>query len=105
MIVIVANNLPDAVRGKLKLWFVEPKPHVFVSGIKDALGNKIVDLVIKHCPDSSGLLIFRSIPGPPGFEIHAKGDPAKSIMAITGLQLIRDKTEIKPIPQRMIEEF
>lgn len=91
MIVIVANHIPDAVRGKLKLWFVEPKPNVFVSGIKDSVALKAVDLVMRYCPESSGLLIFKSIPHPPGFTIYAKGTPTKSIVQITGLQLIREK--------------
>lgn len=28
MLVVIANDLPDAVRGRLKLWFVEPRPNV-----------------------------------------------------------------------------
>ena len=61
MIVIVANSLPDAVRGKLKLWCIEPKPNVFVSGVKDQLARKVVDLVLKYCPPESGILIFLEI--------------------------------------------
>ncbi|MDO4575786.1 MAG: type I-E CRISPR-associated endoribonuclease Cas2e [Planctomycetia bacterium] len=91
MIVIVANHIPDAVRGKLKLWFIEPKPNVFVSGVKDSVAMKAADLVMSYCPESSGLLLFRSTPHPPGFVIHAKGTPAKSITFLSGLQLIRDK--------------
>ena len=37
MLVVIAENLPDAVRGKMKLWFIEPKPNVFVSSVADAL--------------------------------------------------------------------
>ena len=88
MIVIVANDLPDAVRGKLKLWFVEPRANVFVSGIKDALADRVVELVLKHCREESGILIFKEIAAPPFYEIIVKGHPGKNISVISGFQLI-----------------
>jgi CRISPR-associated endoribonuclease Cas2 subtype I-E len=30
MTVIVAHDTPDAIRGMLKRWFIEPRPNVFV---------------------------------------------------------------------------
>ena len=33
MTVIVANDTPDAIRGILKRWFIEPRPNVFVGTI------------------------------------------------------------------------
>ncbi len=92
MIVVMANDLPDAVRGKLKLWFVEPRPNVFVSGVKDSLSLRVVEMVLKYCPPSSGLMIFQSISEPPFFMIYTKGEPLKDISSITGLQLIVEKT-------------
>ena len=59
MIVLAANSLPPAVRGKLKLWFEEPRPNVFVSGITDALADNVVDMLMERCPPASGLLIFK----------------------------------------------
>jgi len=35
VLVVIANNIPPAVRGRLKLWFVEPRANIFVSGVKD----------------------------------------------------------------------
>lgn len=88
MIVIIANYLPDAVRGKLKLWCVEPQPNVFVSGIKDRLAKRVADMLLEHCPVESGLLIFLEIPKPPFFQILAKGNPKKNISSLSGFQLI-----------------
>ena len=90
MIVIVANSIPDAVRGKLKLWCIEPKPNVFVSGINDALAQKVTDLVMRHCPSDSGLLIFMQTNMPPYYKIIAKGTPEKNLTSISGFQLICD---------------
>ena len=39
MLVVVANDLPPAVRGRMKLWFVEPRPNVFVSRSQRLGGN------------------------------------------------------------------
>ena len=88
MLVVLANDLPPAVRGRMKLWFVEPRPNVFVSGVKDSVAQTVVDYLMEFCPVSSGLMLFRSIPQPPGYEIRYKGQPRKPVTQISGLQLI-----------------
>lgn len=88
MLIVIANDLPPAVRGRMKLWFVEPRPNVFVSGVKESVATTVVDYLYKHCPAESGLLLIRSIPRPPGFEIQSIGPPRKPITTISGLQLI-----------------
>ena len=90
MIVIVANESPDAVRGKLKLWCVEPKPNVFVSGINDALAQKVADLVLESCVNDAGLLIFLSSNIPPFYKIIARGIPERYLTNISGFQLMYD---------------
>lgn len=91
MLVVIANDLPPAVRGRMKLWFVEPRPNVFVSGIKDSVAQKVVQYLYKHCPPSSGLMVFRRIPESPGYRISGVGDTKKSITEISGLQLVIEK--------------
>ncbi|OPX56957.1 CRISPR-associated protein Cas2 [Oceanospirillum multiglobuliferum] len=88
MLIVLANDLPPAVRGRMKLWFVEPRPNVFVSGVKDSVAQTVVDYLMKHCSVDSGLMLFRSIPQPPGYEIRYKGSVRKPITEISGLQLI-----------------
>ncbi len=88
MLVVIANDLPPAVRGRMKLWFVEPRPNVFVSGVKDSVAETVVAYLYKHCPPESGLLIVCSIPRPPGFEMRCIGPPRKPMIEVSGLQLI-----------------
>jgi CRISPR-associated protein Cas2 len=76
----------------MKLWFIEPRPNVFVSGVKDSVGNYIVDYLHQYCPPESGLLIFRRINDAPGYEIRGIGDTQRRITEISGLQLILEKT-------------
>lgn len=91
MLVVLANDLPPAVRGRMKLWFIEPKPNVFVSGVKDSVAQKVVQYLYEHCPAESGLMIFRRIPETPGYEIRGMGDPNRQMTEISGLQLVVEK--------------
>lgn len=91
MLVVIANDLPPAVRGRMKLWFVEPRANVFVSGVKDNVAEKLVDYLLKRCPPQSGLIIFLRIPEAPGYRIYGMGDPKRQIIKISGLQLVHEK--------------
>ncbi|MFR3974806.1 MAG: type I-E CRISPR-associated endoribonuclease Cas2e [Desulfovibrio sp.] len=91
MLVVIANNIPPAVRGRLKLWFVEPRANIFVSGVKDNVAQKVVDYLYTHCPPDSGLLVFQKIKEPPGYKIYGRGDPNREIVTISGLQLTLEK--------------
>ncbi len=92
MLVVIANDLPPAVRGRMKLWFIEPRPNVFISGVKDAVAKKVVDYLHEHCPLASGLMIFRHIPETPCYEIRGIGDTKRSLTEISGLQLVIEKS-------------
>jgi len=72
----------------MKLWFVEPRANIFVSGIKDSVAKTVIDYLFKHCPPESGVVIFRSLPMPPGYEIRTIGPTRKAQIDISGLQLV-----------------
>ena len=91
MLVVIANDLPPAVRGRMKLWFIEPRPNVFVSGVKDSVAKKVVDYLYEHCPPESGLIVFRRITETPGYEIRGLGDTKRDLTEISGLQLVIEK--------------
>ncbi|MBN6741233.1 type I-E CRISPR-associated endoribonuclease Cas2 [Acidithiobacillus sp. MC6.1] len=97
MLVVIANDLPAAVRGRMKLWFIEPRPNVFVSGVKDAVAKKVVDYLYDHCPSSSGLMVFHRISETPGYEIRGIGDTTRKLTEISGLQLVIEK-QVQPEP-------
>ncbi len=93
MLVVVANDLPAAVRGRMKLWFIEPKPNVFVSGIKDSVADAVIRYLYDHCPLESGIVMLRSLPQPPGYRILTIGATKKQLTEISRLQLIIEKSE------------
>ncbi|MDR1952285.1 MAG: type I-E CRISPR-associated endoribonuclease Cas2e [Elusimicrobiota bacterium] len=91
MLVVIANDLPPAVRGRMKLWFIEPRANVFVSGVKDSVANTVAQYLLKHCPVESGLIIIQRIRRVPGYKLWSLGDYDKEIKEIDGLQLIIEK--------------
>ena len=88
MIVVIADNLPPAVRGRMKLWFIEPRPNVFISGVKNSTAERVVQLLLKHCGPESGMTIFIQIKSSPGYRIYSLGTIKRKIKEISGLQLI-----------------
>ncbi|MFV0548471.1 MAG: type I-E CRISPR-associated endoribonuclease Cas2e [Limnobaculum xujianqingii] len=72
----------------MKLWFVEPKPNVFVSGLKDSVAIKVTEYLVEYCPPDAGVIIFRSLPTPPGYSIRIIGATKKQQTEISGLQLV-----------------
>ncbi|MGN1189874.1 MAG: type I-E CRISPR-associated endoribonuclease Cas2e [Candidatus Ornithospirochaeta sp.] len=44
----------------MKLWFIEPKPNVFVSGVKDSVAKSVIDYLYENCPLESNMIIFDS---------------------------------------------
>ena len=88
MVVVLANELPAAVRGRMKLWFIEPRANVFVSGVKDSVAQTVVDYLVKHCPAESGVMIYQSQSQVPGYRIITIGSPRKPQVTLDGMQLI-----------------
>lgn len=91
MLVVLANNIPPAVRGRMKLWFVEPRPNVFVSGVKDSVADDVVEYLYKYCPVESGVMVFQKVKKTPGYKIWGVGEIKRSLVKISGLQLVQEK--------------
>lgn len=88
MLVVLANDLPPAVRGRMKLWFIEPRANVFVSGVKDSVALTVINYLQAHCPPESGVMIFRSLSQSPGYEVKTIGPTRKLLVELSGLQLV-----------------
>jgi CRISPR-associated protein Cas2 len=93
MIVVLANDIPPAVRGRMKLWFIEPKPNIFISGIKDSVADDVIEYLLNHCNSDSGLMIFKKTNEPPFYKIITLGYTFKKFTELTGMQLIIEKQE------------
>lgn len=91
MVVVIAEQIPDAIRGKMKLWFIELKPNVFVSGINEHVAKKVVDYLFSRSTFLSGMTIIISKNNSPGYQIISLGTTKKKIVEMTGLQLITNR--------------
>lgn len=104
MLVVIASKIPESVRGKIKLWFIEPKPYVFVSSVSDAVARKVVEQLIAVCDDDSELLIVESQRKAPGYQLYQKLK-SNRILEVCGVQLIKEaasETDMKKVlPKQM----
>lgn len=94
MLVVIANDIPPAVRGRMKLWFIEPRPNVFVSGVQDSVADDVVTYLYKHCSVESGLMVFRKAKHSPGYKILGLGDTKRNLIEIDGFQLVQEKAGV-----------
>jgi CRISPR-associated protein Cas2 len=90
MTIIVANNTPDAIRGLLKRWFIEPKPNVFVGSVNRRTREKTLEYIRRNAP-RLGLLVIASDNSSQGFYIQRFGETNRKPVRLSGLQLIAEK--------------
>lgn len=92
MLVIIANNLPPAVRGLLKVWCLEPKPHVFVTDLDGKTEQRIVKFLHPYFTEKSGLLVISSNKKSlQGFTMNQDYRVEKKVVTISGIQLIEER--------------
>jgi len=102
MLVIIANHLPDAIRGVLKVWCLEPKPHVFVTDINQRTEERIVKFLQPYFKQKTGLVIIASDKTSlQGFVVTQMASPERRRVVMSGLQLIEEKApaDITPVHQ------
>jgi CRISPR-associated protein Cas2 len=92
MTVIIANDVPDAIRGMLKRWFIEPRPNVFVGTLNCRTHEKTIEY-IKRNSAGIGLLIVNSYPNCQGYKIETTGTPDRKGIEVSGLWMVAEKWE------------
>ena len=90
MTVIVANDVPDSIRGMLKRWFIEPRPNVFVGTLNRRTDEKTLEY-IKRNARGIGLLIISSYPNCQGYKIENSGPTSRKGIEVSGLWLVAEK--------------
>ena len=90
MTVIVANDVPPAVRGMLKRWFVEPRPNVFVGSINRRTREKTIEYIRRNA-EGVGMLVIHSEPNAQGFRVETFGETQRKEIRKSGLWLIAEE--------------
>jgi CRISPR-associated protein Cas2 len=90
MTVIVAHDTPDAIRGMLKRWFIEPRPNVFVGTLNRRTHEKTIEYIKRNAPDI-GLLIISSFPNCQGYKIETTGPTNRKGVEVAGLWMVAER--------------
>lgn len=77
MTVLICNDVPPAIRGHLKRWFVEPKPNVFIGTLNIRNHRKVMDYILRNAPKDFGVLSLTSAPNCQGYTIERIGPEGK----------------------------
>lgn len=99
MTVIVANDTPDAIRGMLKRWFIEPRPNVFVGTLNPRTHGKVMEYILRNSPSDFGFLVVSSAPNCQGYVIERQGPVGASgrdEIEISGIPLVLEKAGEAP---------
>ena len=89
MTVIVANDVPPAIRGLLKRWFVEPRPNVFVGSVNRRTREKTLEYILRNAA-GLGLLVIASDNSSQGFSVQSFGETNRKEVILSGLNLIAE---------------
>ena len=95
MTTIIADNTPNAVRGLLKRWFIEPRPNVFVGTVNHRVRKSVIEYVRRLAPDL-GLLVIASNNSSQGFSIETFGQTLRRSVFYCGLELIAEEWDGTP---------
>jgi len=91
--VLVCNDVPPAIRGHLKRWFIEPKPNVFVGTLNVRTHRKVTEFILRNAPKEFGMLVISSAPNCQGYQIERigpEGKTGRNDVDLSGIPLIAE---------------
>ncbi|MGD9803595.1 MAG: type I-E CRISPR-associated endoribonuclease Cas2e [Hyphomicrobiaceae bacterium] len=99
MMVIVVENAPPRLRGRLSLWLAEVRAGVYV-GVYGARVRERIWEEIKLMIGEGNAVITWSAPTDSGFAFDAIGENRRETVDVDGLTLVR----FKPVPREGPDE-
>ena len=87
MLVLIAKNIKPALRGKLKLWFIEVAPYIFVSSVKDSCAQKVTEYIWQYCDIESQILVIKDSSHPPFYKVTERSFKKGEFLDISGISL------------------
>ena len=94
MTVLICNDVPPAIRGHLKRWFIEPRPNVFVGTLNPRTHTKVIDFILRNAPPEFGCLAIATAPNCQGYTVRRIGPEGKTgrrDVEIAGIPLIAEE--------------
>lgn len=90
MIVLITHKLPPSIRGRLKLWCVEPKPNVFISNVNGRIATLIINMITSVSSKNTGGIIIQSDKSINGFSITEFGCTDGKLFVLDGICVFRE---------------
>ncbi len=87
MLVLIAKNIKPALRGKLKLWFIEVAPYIFVSSVKDSCAKKVAEYIWQFCDVDSQILMIQDLSHPPFYKVIERSFKKSEFLDISRMSL------------------
>ena len=88
MLVIVLENAPARLRGRLAIWLLEVRAGVYVGSYSSRVREFLWKQVREGLEDGNAVLVWRS-PAEAGFEFETIGANRRSPADFDGVQLVR----------------
>ena len=88
MLVIVVNNAPSRLRGRLALWLLEIRAGVYVGNYSRRTREMIWEQVQKNIDTGDGIVVW-SAPTETGFDFDTCGTNRRVPTDVDGLKLVR----------------
>lgn len=87
MLVIVVENAPPRLRGRLAAWLVEVRAGVFVGDYSTRTREKIWDSVVAYIDDGDAVMIWKA-PTDQGYDFLTVGRNRRTPVDFDGLKLV-----------------
>jgi len=87
MLVIVVENVPPRLRGRLAIWLLEVRAGVYVGNVTRRVREMIWDTVIKGMEDGNAVMAW-STNAESGFDFQTWGSNRREPVEIDGLKLV-----------------
>jgi CRISPR-associated protein Cas2 len=87
MIVIVAENAPARLRGRLALWLVEVRAGVYVGDYSERVRDMLWETVKAGIEEGNAIMAW-SAPTEPGYDLQMTGFNRREIIDMDGMKLV-----------------
>lgn len=92
MLVIVVNNAPPRLRGRLAAWLLEIRAGVFVGDYSARTRDRIWDQVVSYIEGGDAVMVWRA-PTDQGFAFKTTGQNRRVPVDFDGLTLVQFRPE------------
>lgn len=92
MLVIVVENVPPRLRGRLAVWLLEVRAGVYVGDVSRRVREMIWEQVVKGCGDGNGVIAW-SANNEAGYDFETCGKNRRVPSNFDGFKLIAFKPE------------